>query len=254
MLAVPALTPWTGETSNWCYISSGTWSLMGVEIDSPVINESCRQLNFTNEGGIAGTTRLLKNIGGLWLVQECRRIWAREGHEYTWDALAALAADAPAFASLIDPDHADFLAPDDMPAAIATFCQRTGQPVPQDHGAMIRCALESLALRYRQVLEGLEELIGYPIKVVHIAGGGTRNELLCQATADACGRQVLAGPVEATAIGNCLMQAITCGAVSSIPEARQLVRESFEIRTYNPHHTDDWLAAYERFKQVRAGG
>src|SRR5262245_25657036 len=180
--AVPA------QGTSWAYISSGTWSLMGAELPAPLINEKVMRYNFTNEGGVGGTIRFLKNIMGLWLVQECRRAWEHAGRSYTYDGLMRLAEAAPPFASLIDPDQASFILPANMPAAIADFCRRTGQPAPEEPGAVVRCALESLALRYRWVLERLEELLGRTIRTIHIVGGGSQNGLLCQLAADACDR------------------------------------------------------------------
>jgi rhamnulokinase len=250
VLAVPAAsTP--GARPDWCYISSGTWSLIGVETPEPVLTDMCRDLTFTNEGGVGRTIRLLKNITGLWLVQECRRIWRNEnpGREadYTWDALNAKAAAAPSLASFIDPDDAAFQAPANMPAAIRDFCRRTGQAVPESEGTVLRTAIESLALKYRYMLGKLETLVGGRLDVIHIVGGGTQNRQLCQAAADACGRRVVAGPVEATAIGNVLMQMIAAGTLGSIAEARELVRTSFSVEEFLPHDTARWNAAYERF-------
>ncbi len=247
--AVPAAGR-PSERPNWCYISSGTWSLMGVEVPRPIINDKCLALNFTNEGGIGGTTRLLKNIAGLWLVQECRRVWNQSGKNLSWDDLTRLASSAKPLISIIDPDHAAFLAPANMPEEIRGYCRRTGQPVPSDEGSIIRCALESLALRYRQVLGWLEELVGTRIETMHVVGGGTQNRELCQATADACGRVVLAGPVEATAIGNLLVQAIAAGELSSIEDARAVVRASFPPDRYEPQNTIAWNEAYGRFQQL----
>ncbi len=242
--AAPAARP------NWCYISSGTWSLMGAEVPRPIVNDRCLELNFTNEGGVAGTTRLLKNIGGLWLVQECRRVWNEAGSEFGWEDLNRMALAARPLAALINPDDPTFLAPANMPLAIADYCRRTGQPAPADEGSTIRCALESLALRYRQVLSWLEQLIGGRIEVIHIVGGGAQNRQLCQATADACQRLVLAGPVEATAIGNVLVQAMAHGDLASLDEARQLVRASFPLEHYEPRDADTWDAAYARFLRL----
>jgi rhamnulokinase len=249
VMAVPAASV-AGQRPDWCYISSGTWSLMGIESPRPVINDLCRQLNFTNEGGVGGTIRLLKNITGLWLVQECRRVWTAAGVEYTWEALNGMADAAPPLASIINPDDAGFLAPGDMPEAIRAFCRRTGQTVPDDEGAVIRCALESMALKYRQVLGWLEQLNGGPIQTIHIVGGGAQNRRLCQAAADACGRRVVAGPVEATAIGNVLVQAVALGAVGSIAQARELVRDSFAVETYEPRDTAAWDDAWGRFEKL----
>ena len=254
VMAVPAASQ-PGQRPDWCYVSSGTWSLMGVETPRPVINERCYELNFTNEGGVGGTTRVLKNIAGLWLVQECRRIWKESGHEYGWDDLVRRAGETPPLVSLINPDDSVFVAPKDMPAAIRYFCARTGQTVPQSEGAVIRAALESLALRYRMVLGYLEELVGGRIETIHIVGGGSQNRLLNQMTADACNRRVVAGPVEATAIGNLMMQAVAQGAIGTIAQAREIIRTSFAAEEYLPKLPQAWDEAYEKFaKLVEAGG
>ncbi|MBI3851239.1 MAG: rhamnulokinase [Verrucomicrobia bacterium] len=239
--AVPA------ADSNWAYISSGTWSLMGVELAKPIINDRCRELNFTNEVGYGRTIRLLKNIIGLWLVQECRREWAEAGHEFDYADLAALAASAPRFVSLINPADARFIGPGDMPAKIAAFCRETAQPVPTSHGAFIRCALESLALLYRRTLNQLEELVCRKIERLHIVGGGSKNELLNQFTANAVQIPVLAGPVEATAAGNVLVQAIALGELPSLTVARQVVRDSFPMTMVQPQDKMGWETAYQRF-------
>jgi rhamnulokinase len=243
-----AAVPATG--TSWAYISSGTWSLMGAELSAPLINDKTEAYNFTNEGGVGGTIRFLKNIAGLWLVQECRRIWERAGKTYGYDELTRLAEAAPAFISIVNPDHASFILPLSMPAALADYCRRTNQPAPAEAGAVIRCALESLALRYRWVLEKLEEMTGRRLDVIHVVGGGCQNELLCQLTADACNRQVLAGPVEATAIGNVLMQAVGLGALGSLTEAREVVRRSFEVRTFTPRGPQSWDEPYQRFLEL----
>jgi rhamnulokinase len=258
---VPVIVPATHDTGSavaavpaqgegWCYISSGTWSLMGVEIPGPVITDRVLAFNFTNEGGVGGTIRLLKNVMGLWLVQECRRTWERVGQTFSYDALTRLAEQARPFASLIDPDHDSFLLPASMPAAIAAFCTRTGQPAPTEPGAVVRCALESLALRYRWVLERLEELTGRRIEVIHIVGGGSQNRLLNQLTADACNRVVLAGPVEATALGNVLVQAIGLGLLGSLADARAVVRRSFAVERFEPNQPDRWAEPYARFGRL----
>ena len=237
---------------DWCYISSGTWSLMGVEVPQPVINEKCLALNFTNEGGVGGTTRLLQNICGLWLVQECRRVWSQAGTTYSWEHLTERAAAAKPLAAFVNPDAEEFFAPPNMPEAIRDFCKRTGQNMPADEGAVIRCALESLALHYRQVLGWLEELIGGRIETIHIVGGGIQNRQLCQMAADACDRRVVAGPVEATAMGSVMMQAISAGEIGSISQAREIVRRSFSVEIYSPQHNAAWDDAYERFLKIAA--
>ncbi len=251
VMSVPSSEP-PSDTPNWCYISSGTWSLMGVETAHPVLSEDCLALNFTNEGGVGGTTRLLKNISGLWILQECRRVWTQSGESIDWEECLRWGAEAPSHVSLINPDDPAFVAPADMPAAIADFCRRTGQPVPADRGAVVRCALESLALKYHEVLLSLEKLIGARIHTIHIVGGGSQNELLSQMAADACGREVIAGPVEATAVGNLLMQLVAAGEVASIAEARQLVKASFPVKRYEPAENESWDEAYSRFRQMTA--
>ena len=247
VMSVPASSE-PGAKPDWCYISSGTWSLMGVEVPQPVVNEKCLELNFTNEGGVGGTTRLLKNIAGLWLVQECRRVWKQMGNEMDWEHLMRLANESTRLASIIDPDHSDFVSPSDMPQAVRDYCQKSEQPVPVSEGAVIRCALESLALRYRLVLRWLEELINGRIETIHIVGGGTQNTLLCQMAADACNRRVVAGPVEATAIGNVMMQAVANRDVGSISEARDVIRRSFNVQEYTPQDTAPWDEAFEKFQ------
>jgi len=239
--AVPA------EGAEWTYISSGTWSLMGVEVGKPVITDKAREYNFTNEGGVDGTFRLLKNIMGLWLMQGCRNAWGR----YDYEELTRLARDAKPFKSLICPDSGDFFSPPDMPEAICAFCHDHGEPVPASMGEIVRCVLESLALQYRVVLNQLREIQPRDIQTVHIVGGGCQNKLLCQLTADATGLPVIAGPVEAAAIGNLMVQAIAGGHVKSLAEAREIVRRSFEPAQYEPHNDADWDAAFERFNHLR---
>jgi rhamnulokinase len=238
-----AAVPASGES--WCYISSGTWSLMGVELDAPVINAGSLALNLTNEMGVGGKTRLLKNIAGLWLLQECRRAWELAGKEYGYEELALMAADAPPFSAMLDPDA--FLEPGDMPAKIAAHCQSTGQKPPDSVAATARTILESLALRYREVLESLENLLGRKLEIIHIVGGGSRNRILNQFVADATNRTVVAGPSEATAMGNILIQAIGAGELSGLTEAREIVRRSMALETFTPKRSADWGRAYERF-------
>jgi len=249
VMAVPARSK-PGQQPDWCYLSLGTWALMGIESPRPLINDQVLKLNFTNEGGVGNTIRLLKNITGLWLVQECRRLWSQGGQPWHWEDLNRLAAAARPLVSFIDPDAADFMAPENMPRAIADFCARTGQTVPQGEGAVLRCALDSLAMKFRQVLGHCESLNGGPIETIHIVGGGTQNRLLCQATADACGRRVVAGPIEATAVGNIMLQAVSDGAVGSIAEAREVVRRSFEVEEYEPRNAAAWDEAYGRFTEI----
>jgi rhamnulokinase len=249
VMAVPAHAR-AGAKPDWCYLSLGTWALLGVELPRPVINESVLKLNFTNEGGVGGTTRLLKNIAGLWLVQECRRTWNQAGAGLDWEAVNQLAAAEPPLRCFVNPDAPELLAPADMPEAIRAFCRATGQTAPESRGAIVRCALESIAMKFRYVLGMCEELTGSRLETIHIVGGGVQNRLLCQFAADACGRRVLAGPVEATAIGNLLMQAVAAGDVASIADAREIIRQSFPVDSYTPNGPATWDAAYERFLKI----
>ena len=242
--AVPA------RGKDWAFISSGTWSLMGIEVTEPIITDQVLHLNFTNEGGIENTFRFLKNIMGLWLVQECRRTWAQAGDDMSYDQIAQMAASATPLAALIDPDDTSFLPAGDMPSRIVDYCKRSGQTIPSDKGQIIRCTLESLTLKYRWVLEKLETVWGKPINVLHIVGGGTQNKMLCQFTADATGTPVVAGPIEATAIGNIMVQAVAGGAINSISDAREIVRRSFEVAIYEPQNSADWDEAYGRFLAI----
>lgn len=251
VVAVPAKGQ--ADPPDWCYLSSGTWSLLGVEVNRPVITAETLRSNFTNEGGVAGTTRLLKNIMGLWLVQECRRMWTRAGREFSYEELSSRAEAARPFVSLVDPDDASFLSHGDMPARLAAYCSKTGQPVPADEGAFVRCALESLALKYRWAIERVETILGTRIKTVHVVGGGTQNRLLCQFTANACGRPVHAGPVEATAIGNILMQALSRGQLGSVSDLRAVVARSFPVTIYEPQDAATWSAAMARFAALLTG-
>ncbi len=243
-----AAVPAAGDRP-WCYISSGTWSLMGVEADAPVIHEKSLAMNLTNEIGVEGRIRLLKNIAGLWIVQECRRQWLLEGREYSYAELTEMAAGAPPFVAVIDPDQ--FIEPGQMPRRIAEFCRKTGQKEPESHAQFIRVALESLALRYRQVLEMIEELTGLEIEVIHIVGGGSRNGLLNQFVAAATGRTVVAGPAEATAAGNILVQAMGAGEIDGLAALRRVVRGSFYLETIEPRHDPSWSVAYEKFQRIR---
>jgi rhamnulokinase len=236
-------------SGNVAFLSSGTWSLLGTEMDEPVITARALALNFTNEGGVGGTTRLLKNIGGLWLLQSCRRHWRSQGHEFPYETLVAGAADERlAFRSLIDPDYPLFLNPADMPAAIAEYCRITRQPEPDAPVAYARAILESLAFKYRAVLESLEELTGRRFDEIRIVGGGARNRLLKQWTADATGRAVTAGPTEATALGNIGLQMMATGAVASLSEARTVLDRSFPVERFEPLAAERWDAEYRRFQ------
>ncbi|MDP6038799.1 MAG: rhamnulokinase family protein [Candidatus Latescibacteria bacterium] len=232
------------------YISCGTWALMGTELPEPAINEKALLHNFTNEGGVNNTIRFLKNISGLWIVQECRRIWEQSGKSYDWEKLMALAMEANALTSFIDPDHPDFGTPGDMPTRIRDFCKKTSQPIPDTEGEIIRTALESLALKCRYVLNQLEDALDKTLGDIHIVGGGIHNTLLCQFIASATGRTVLAGPAEATAMGNLLMQAMAKGQIGSLNELRDVVRASTEIKTYEPVNTSAWNGAFEKFQKL----
>ena len=238
------------DSDDFAYISSGTWSLVGVEVPEPVITDDSLANNFTNEGGVGGRFRLLRNVQGLWLVQECRRVWAEQGSDFSYDELAGMAEAAPPFSAVIDPDATSFLDPPDVPAAIRSFCTDTGQAPPQDRGGIVRCILESVALKHRWVLERIEKMQGRPVSVVHIVGGGSRNRLLCQFTADATGRPVLAGPAEATAVGNIIVQAMALGHLSSAAEGRALVRRSFETERYEPRGRAPWDEMYGRLVAI----
>jgi rhamnulokinase len=245
--AVPA------RNKNAAYISSGTWSIVGVEVHAPIITPQSLQFNFTNEGGVSGTVRFLKNVMGLWIVQECRRVWAQAGEELTYAELAAMAERAVPFVSLVDPDDEAFLRPGDMPARRREFCARTGQPVPEEKGALLRCIFDSLALKYRVAIERIEAMLGRRLEVIHVVGGGSQNRLLCQLTADAAGRPVIAGPVEATAIGNAVVQAMALGHLGSLADAREVIQYSFELITYEPRPAAAWEEAYARFVKLLPG-
>jgi rhamnulokinase len=240
VVAVPA------QNQDFAWISSGTWSIMGAEVHQPSLGPKALDYNFTNEGGVFGTWRLSKNIMGLWLIQECRREWQYKGQDHSYDELTQFAAEADPFLAVIDPDDNLFFHHGDMPERIRGYCARTDQRVPQSKGEVIRVALESLALKYRWVLERTEELSGKRLDPIHIIGGGTKNHLLNQLTADATGRTVVAGPVEATAIGNVLMQAIGLGDLNSLAEARTVARNSFPVKEYQPRRNTAWDEAYRK--------
>jgi rhamnulokinase len=238
------------ENDRFAWISSGTWSIMGTNVPEPIINAASLEHNFTNEGAVDARYRFSKNIMGLWPLQESRRAWAAKGQPFSYAELTAMAEQAEAFAALVDLDHADFLKPGDMPERIRTFCTRTIQPVPTSPGAIVRCTLESLALKYRWTLETMEDIIGYRLDPIHIIGGGTQNRLLNQFTADATARRVSAGPIEATAIGNILIQAVTLGHVASLSDARTIARRSFTPQVFEPKQSAPWQDAYAKLLSV----
>ncbi|MCG2814553.1 MAG: rhamnulokinase [Candidatus Aminicenantes bacterium] len=241
--AVPA------DGRDWAFISSGTWSIMGVERDAPVITERTLRLNFTNEGGIGGTFRLCKNISGLWLLQECRRAWSA-AKEYNYEELINGTRSAPVFRALVDPDWAGFLNPNNMPEAIDTYCLKTKQPAPQNPSDYVHCILESLALKYRYVLDELRTVHSHPVRKLHLIGGGVQNTRLCQWTADATELPLTAGPAEATAVGNLLVQGLGTGVFQSIEEMRAVVRNSFAFKEYQPRITNDWEGTFLRFRDL----
>ena len=246
VIAVPA------QGEDFIYISSGTWSLMGMELPQPLINDATRAANFTNEGGALGTIRFLKNIMGLWIIQESRRQWKREGKDYSFAQMEAWAKEASSFRSLINPDDASFNTPGNMPEKIRDFCRRTNQPVPETVGEVVRCIYESLALKYRYTVETIQELRGKKATVINVVGGGTKDRFLSQMTADACGLDVTAGPEEATAIGNLMAQAMAAGEIASLSEARQVVANSFELKHYAPTtERGAWDEAFGRFKALQ---
>lgn len=244
VVAVPA------QNQDFAWISSGTWSIMGAEVKEPALGEKALAYNFTNEGGVFDTWRLSKNIMGLWLVQECRREWARQGQDHSYDEMTNLAEESDPFIAVINPDNDVFFHPGDMPDRIQEFCRNTGQRVPQTKGEILRVALESLALKYRWVLERTEELSGKRLEPVHIIGGGTKNRLLNQMTANATDRTVVTGPVEATAIGNVLMQSIGLGHVDTLADARDVVRNSFTVEEYETNDHEHWNDAYEKLVKL----
>ncbi len=235
-----AAVPLGAHSAPWAFLSSGTWSLLGAELDEPCITDESRRLDFTNEGGVGGRIRFLKNIFGLWLVQECRRAWERDGKSLDYAALTAEAEAAPAFAAIINVDDPRLLAPENMPETIQALCRESGQPVPKTRGEIVRCALESLALKYRQTLRGLDVTLNRKTERLHIIGGGVQNRLLCRMTADACGVPVVAGPIEATALGNIGVQAMAIGAIDSLETMRRVIADSVTLDMYQPEHTTPW--------------
>ena len=242
--AVPA------ANERFAYLSSGTWSLMGIEVREPFINEQTERYNFTNEGGVEGTTRLLKNITGMWILEQCLRKWKDEGRDYTYPEIVKMATGAAPFRTMIDPDDASFAAPGDMPAAIRAYCERTGQPAPDGDSAMIRAIFESLALKYRFVLDRFRSLAPFEIERLHVIGGGSKNALLNQFTADSLGIPVTAGPSEATAVGNIMLQARAAGCVGTLQEMRTLIARCIPTESFTPGDTAAWDEAYTRFKTI----
>ncbi len=242
--AIPA------EGEHWAYISSGTWSLVGIESKTPLLDEKSLAFNITNEGGVENRYRVLKNVTGMWLLEECRKRWSEAGQEPSFDVLLDEARQARSLASLIDPDYPAFSNPEHMPDAIAERCRESGEPVPKNRGETVRCILESLALKSRFVLDRLQEASGRSIETVHVIGGGSRNSLLCQFTADATGRPVVAGPVEATAIGNLLVQAMALGRLENLDALRAVVRNTVQPAVYEPQKTEAWDRAYARFAKL----
>jgi len=238
--------PGGGDGVDWCYLSSGTWSLLGAELTAPCLSAAAQEAMFTNELGVNGTTRFLKNIPGLWLVQECRRDLARRGEEFSYAELTRLAEAVEPFRTLVDPAHASFATTGEMLAKISDYARATGQPTPKSPGQFVRCCLESLALAYREKLATLESILGRRFEVIHVVGGGGKNTLLCQMTADATGRTVIVGPYEATASGNALVQAMTAGEIDNLSALRQVVANSFELMTFEPRNTGRWASADRR--------
>ena len=246
VVSVPA------EGKNWAFLSSGTWSLLGIESPNPMVSEKSLEMNFTNEGGVDATTRFLKNIMGMWLIQECKRIWDQE-KEISWQEIVELSNRVEPFKYLINPDDAAFLNPGKMPVAIQDFCRNTGQPAPETKGEISRCIYDSLALKYKYTLDQIETITGEKIEKLHIIGGGANNEMLNQFTANAVGIPVIAGPVEATAIGNILMQAKAVGTVKSLEEGRSIVQRSFDMKTFRPVNDLNWEKAFARFEKLILG-
>lgn len=244
VVAIPA------KNRNFAYLSSGTWSLMGIETEEPIIGPASFIHNFTNEGGIEGTTRFLKNITGLWLLEECRKEWTQAGRTYTYPEIVRLAEEASPFVCFVDPDDSCFAHPSSMLGAIASYCTETGQPVPTSDGAFIRCIFESLALRYSEVMRLLREMAPFRIDRLHVIGGGSRNRLLNQFTADATGLPVIAGPSEATALGNCMVQARAAGLVADRWEMRRIIAASVPTETFLPREKGDWEKAYTRYSSI----
>lgn len=245
-----AITSVPCEDGDFAFLSSGTWSLFGTELDKPIVNETSMNINITNEGGFDGSTGFLKNIIGLWLIQESRRQWKREGKEYSYADLEKLALAAEPFKCFIDPDAPEFVPHGNIPERVREFCRKTGQYVPETVGEIMRCIYESLAMKYRLTFEKLRECTERDYPVIHVIGGGTKDGLLCQMTANSCDRTVKAGPIEATVMGNVAVQLMSNGSVENIGQARKIVAESSELKTFEPKDTDKWAEAYEDFLKI----
>lgn len=248
-----AVTAVPSSEKDFAFISCGTWSLFGTELETPILNEKARKLNVTNEGGYDYSTAFLKNICGLWLIQESRRQWMREGQEYSYAQLEEMALQCEPFKCFIDPDADDFAPMGNMPERIRDFCRRTGQYVPQTVGEVVRCIYESLALKYRHIFRGIEDCTGKQYPHINIVGGGTKDKLLCRMTADSCNTTVYAGPIEATVLGNIAVQLLSCGEIASIEEARKIIADGEKLLCYQPENTKVWNEAYEEFKKYIVG-
>ncbi|MCM8757141.1 MAG: rhamnulokinase, partial [Candidatus Omnitrophica bacterium] len=249
-----AAVPASGEESSWAYLSSGTWSLLGIEVPDPIINEKTYQYNCTNEGGFGGSIRLLKNIMGLWILQECRRNWERQNKLYSYEELINKAQEAKPFVSFINVDDPRFLYPGDMISRIREYCQNTGQPIPNTEGEVVRIILESLAMEYRYVLLQLEDIIERKIEVLHIVGGGSQNKLLSQFASSASKKTVIAGPIEATAAGNVLVQALARREIADLSQLREITRDSFPLSVFKPKDTGLWEEKYQIYCQLKRAG
>lgn len=245
-----AITAVPCESGDFAFLSSGTWSLFGTELQKPIVNETSLKINITNEGGFGGTTGFLKNIIGLWLIQESRRQWQREGKDYSYADLEKLALSEEPFKCFIDPDAPKFVPQGNIPERVREFCRKTGQYVPESVGEIMRCIYESLAMKYRMTFEKLCECTGKDYPVIHVIGGGTKDGLLCRMTASSCGKTVKAGPIEATVMGNVAVQLMSDGTIGSISEARKAVAASESLKTYEPENTDEWIKAYESFVKI----
>lgn len=245
-----AITAVPCESGDFAFLSSGTWSLFGTELSAPIVNETSLKINITNEGGFGGTTGFLKNIIGLWLIQESRRQWQREGKDYSYADLEKLALSEKPFKCFIDPDAPEFVPQGNIPERVREFCKKTGQYVPESVGEIMRCIYESLAMKYRLTFEKLCECTGKNYPVIHVIGGGTKDGLLCRMTASSCGKTVKAGPIEATVMGNVAVQLMSDGTIGSISEARRAVAASEGLKTYEPENTDEWIKAYESFIKI----